>query len=356
MLSACSQKETKGNSTKPYIHSAQLITISPSESYVIKREYIGKIATKQYANISFEYRGKIDNVFVDDGDIVKKGQILAQQDTELLSIQLAQLKARIEQKKAQQELNTANLTRINTLDSQGYSAKKNLDELNAQQKIYRAQLQELQASQQALNYQISKAQLLAPFDAVVGQRMLSQGEYINAGVTTFRLIEQEHTEITLGVPRKIAKDLTIGQIFPVTIGNKNSQAKLIAIGQQLDAINRTVQLRLTLIEQIKNFNGDLARITINKNIAQSGYWLPLNAITDGVRGQWNIYLAQNNTSEQYQLASTTIQLLHTTENHVFIKGLPKGKHIILADGLHRYVPGQIVKAIPKYLEQEVSAL
>ncbi len=346
-ISACSEETVNKEITKSYHQSATLLTLSPKQSYIIEREYLGQITAKQQTNLSFEYTGKVSEIFVDNGDIVKKGQLLAQQDTQLLGYKTKELQAQIEQSQAQITLNIANLSRIQTLISDGYSSKQRLDELNAENKILNAQINGLHARIQTIEYQREKSALVAPFDGVITKRLISHGEVIAPSKPSFRIIESANNEINVGIPSKIASALTLGQIIQIKIGEQNKQAKLIAIGHQIDAINRTVQLRLKMVEKLdnaKNFNGQLVRITIDQQINKAGFWIPINAITDGVRGQWQIFIASTSidSNSNYQLQAATVNVLHANEHSVYVNGLAIKEYQIVAQGVHRYVAGQVV--------------
>ena len=259
-----------------------------------------------------------------------------------------ELQAQITQSKAQITLNVANLNRIKTLINDGYSSKQRLDELNAENKILNAQINGLNSRIETIEYQRDKSALIAPFDGVITKRLISHGEVITPAKPSFHIIESANNEINVGIPSKIASTLTLEQIVKVKIGEQTKQAKLISIGHQIDSVNRTVQLRLKMLEQLtqaKNFNGQLVRITLNEQIDKAGFWVPINAITDGVRGQWQLFIARPDLKQdnQYQLQSTTVKILHSNKNSVYIHGLSLNKHEIVDQGVHRYVTGQNVK-------------
>lgn len=348
-LSACSEKTIEKENTNNYHQSATLLTISPEQSYTIERNYLGQVTAKQHTNLSFEYTGKISEIFVDNGDKVKKGQLLAQQDTQLLSYKTAELQAQITQFQAQASLNKANLSRFTTLINDGYSSKQRLDELNAENKILNAKVKGLNARIKTIQYQREKSALVAPFDGVVTKRLISNGEVIAPSQASFRIIESANSEINVGIPSKVASSLTLGQIIQIKVNEQNKQAKLISIGHQIDPINRTVKLRLKMLEKLdnnKNFNGQLVRITIDKEIKKEGFWIPINAITDGVRGQWQIFIASKSTDSKnnFQLQAATVNILHANEHSVYVNGLAMKQFNIVSQGVHRYVAGQIVTA------------
>ena len=358
-LTACSKAVEKKEATNSYQQSAALLTISPEKSYTIARNYLGQITAKQHTSLSFEYSGRISDVLVDSGDVIKKGQLLAQQDTQLLNYKTTELQSQKNQAQAQITLNKANLSRIKTLINDGYSSLQRLDELNSENKILQAQISGLNARINTLQYQREKSALIAPFDGVITERFISNGDLSNISQPSFRFIEKANNEINVGIPRKVASTLVLGQIFNIKIDNttlidKTKQAKLIAIGQQINTVNRTVQLRLKMLKKLdkgNSYNGQLVRVTIEQKIKKPGFWLPLNAITDGVRGQWQLFIASptGDSNNRFQLQPATVNVLHTSERSAYINGLSLEPHKIVAQGVHRYVGGQVVKASTQVL-------
>jgi len=349
-ISACSDESNKKVTSGKVSHqSASFMSISPDQNYIVERDYLGQITAKQHTNLSFEYTGKVNKVIVDNGDVVKKGQVLAQQDTQLLSYKTSELQANIVQSQAQITLNKANLNRIKVLINDGYSSKQSLDELNAENQILNAQIDGLHARIKTLVYQREKSVLIAPFDGVITQRLISNGEVVAASKVSFRIIESANNEVSVGIPSKVASTLTLGQLIQIKVGIQNKQGKLIAIGHQIDPANRTVLLRLKMLEKqdkAKEFNGQLVRITIEEQINKAGFWLPINAITDGVRGQWQVFIAVNpsHSKDNYQLQAVTVNILHANEHSVYVNGLSLKEHNIVSQGVHRYVTGQTVIA------------
>jgi RND family efflux transporter MFP subunit len=343
LLSACSKSNDVTEQNNTYYQSADIQTISPSEFYEVSREYIGKVVSKQFASLGFEYGGKVEKVYVDSGDSIAKGQLLAEFNTELLTIRLQEIDASVRQLIAQAELNRLNLARINKLNSKGYSSKQRLDELQTEKKVLNADLSRQQANKSMVNYQITKAKLHAPFSAIVSSRAVAEGEIFAPNQTAFELIKQAHHEVAVGVPVKVARELTVGQLLKVELGQQATSAKILVVGKQVNPISRTVELRLAMTEQSTFYNGQLAKVKIHQRVSQAGFWLPLAALTDGIRGQWNIFQVGGIQDHLFSITATTVDVKYSTLDAVYITGLPLTQHKIIAAGIHRYVPGQIVK-------------
>ncbi|REL31773.1 efflux RND transporter periplasmic adaptor subunit [Thalassotalea euphylliae] len=342
-VTSCSEQAVGQTDDTPYLHAASIEQINQQTSYTITREYIGEIAAKQQTRLSFEFGGRVTEVIKDSGDAIKAGELLASLDVELLNIRAYELKAQIAQVEAQLTLNQANLARVKSLISKQYASEQNIDELEAQYGVLTANKDALVASYDALSYQIAKAELRAPYDGIVNERIVSQGELVSPGSPAFTVFKQSQQEITIGVPAKVAASLTLGEQLPVTIAQQQNTATIKAIGQQINPTTRTVNIRLVLDQAQQNVSGLITRVAIKQEIAQAGYWLPLTAITDGVRGQWNIYAAVEQNSH-FVIKPYTVNVVHTTDSMAYITGLDETKIAIIEEGLHRFVPGQVVRA------------
>jgi len=342
-LAGCSKPIEEAKTS--YHHAAKVKTIKAQESYQVSREYIGRVVAKQQTQLAFEYGGRVKSIHVDNGDTVKKDQIIATLDTEILTIRAREIKAQIKQTHAQQSLNKANLTRVEKLIADGYASKQNIDELIAEQGVLIAQIDGLNASLASLDYQIEKAQLTAPYGGIISERIIAQGDMVASGNTAFKLIKQSTQEVTLGVPFNVAQTLNIEQSLPINIGGVSLSANIIAIGQQINPLNHTIELRLGLSQANERFNGQIARATIIQTIEESGYWIPISALTDGMRGQWNIYQAISQPEfEIFKIQAVTINVVHTTATHAYVSPAQEQEVTLITQGLHRYVPGQLIRS------------
>lgn len=208
-----------------------------------------------------------------------------------------------------------------------------------------------QANKSTVIYQIAKSKLHAPFDAIVSSRFVAEGEIFNSNQIAFELIKNTHYEITVGVPVKVARDLSKGQKLEVTLEQEQLSAKILVIGKQVNQISRTVELRLAINEQSTFYNGQLAKIKITQKVEQAGFWLPISALTDGIRGQWNIFRVQNTEKSLFKIIATTVEVKYSTLDAVYIAGLPQEQLQVILAGVHRYVPGQLVKKAQKASSQ-----
>lgn len=343
LTSACSQPNAESPESA-YVHAADIQQATKQTAYFVDKQYIGRIASKQQTALPFEFSGRVKDVIVDSGDTVKKGQVLAVLDTRLLSYSKKESLAQLESFEAQLALNGKVSKRINTLEKEGFSSVQQQDELSAERRQLNASIDQTKAKIATINYQLEKAQLLAPYDGTVTNRHINEGEFVNASVPAFKLIKSEDIEIKVGVAPQDARKLTLGQIVPLEIDSQIYQGKLLAVGKQIDAINRTVDIRIAIDALHGFYDDELVKIHHKKEISQPGFWLPLSALTDGVRGQWNIFLAKPNGSNQFKVVSQTVEVHYTTETDAYVSGIDSDTIDYIHAGVHRLSAGQIVRA------------
>ena len=352
-LQACS--EVVADETQPVSQYLQASSeyLTQQDSYQVENKFVGKVIAKQDANLGFEFAGIIKTLHVIEGQQVVKGQLLAELNTQLLLIERNQLEAQLQQAEAEFDLIEANLSRLNSLSKRGFTSEQNIDELSSQKRVIAANIRSTLSGLEASQYRIDKSKLLAPFDGIVSSRQIAQGEVIAAGTTAFRLLQTGASEVPIGVPASFITQLQ-GKNHQLEIAGINYAASLLSVGNEVDTVTRTISLRFALADNSAVYNGQLAYLALSQVYQQPGYWVPLSAITDGVRGMWNIYTLDQDVMQQdrddhsaatpvlFQLKSATVTVLHATETAAYVQGDLKDTQAYVNVGIHRFVPGQRV--------------
>jgi len=351
-LQACSDVVANETQVASQYLQASSGHLTKQTSYQVENKFVGKVIAKQDANLGFEFAGIIKTLHVIEGQQVVKGQLLAELDIQLLLIERTKLEAQLQQAQAEFDLIEANLKRLSSLISRGFTSEQNIDELSSQKRVIAAKIRSTLSALDASQYHIDKSKLLAPFDGIVSSRQIAEGEVVAAGTTAFRLLQTGASEVTIGVPASFIPQLQ-GKNHQVEIAGVNYAVRLLSMGNEVDKVTRTISLRFTLVDNSPVYNGQLAYLSLSQEYQQPGYWIPLSAITDGVRGMWNIYtlehdrlqkdLEDHSADEVFQLKSTTVTILHATETAAYVQGDLQSNQAYVNTGIHRFVPGQKVR-------------
>ncbi|MCE2573558.1 efflux RND transporter periplasmic adaptor subunit [Motilimonas eburnea] len=335
---------TPATATNNALHHTESIILKQQTGFTIDRQFVGSVFAKQNANIGFELAGKIADLVANTGERVTKGSVLASLDTELLQIERDELYAQLAQTDADIVLVKANLNRLNSLQKKGYTSDQSVDELKAKQKSLFANKARINASLAANQTRIEKSQLIAPFDAQVGQRLVSQGQVVSAGSPVFELLQLSDQEVRIGLPVRLIDKLdhSLNQHTHATIAGQTVPVSLITKGASVDPATRTVQLRFAIDDNFSFIPGQLAYLNLVEQQPQSGFWVPLSALTDGLRGTWNVFVLVQQEEQAWQIERRDVRVAHANQDAAFIYGAIQDQERIIATGLHKFVPGQHV--------------
>jgi RND family efflux transporter MFP subunit len=364
-IGACSESdsvESSKDSQAPqvsqessYYHVANAQEVSFVDEYQVDRVYVGHVSAAQTANVGFEHAGKVSEIKAEEGRFVAKGAVLARLDSQLLQVEKLELQAQLQEISADQALVEANLNRNVNLKKGGFTSEQTLDELKARSQALSARYARINAALKANQINQDKSVLVAPFDGVVEQKHIAEGEVVAPGTPAFVLIQQSSPEVKIGVPVRILKQVKNETVHALKIGDEWVNAQWASGGAQIDPVSRTVQLRFLLPESEPFYNGQLAYLSIKETVKKRGTWIPLEALTDGVRGLWNVYvLTPNPDSKLYTLMRRDVRVLHATETDAFVTGALAAGDRLLVSGLQRLVPGQQVRLAKQDTKKESS--
>lgn len=381
-------------------------------SYEVLRTYTGAIAAIRTSELGFERGGKLVNVFVKEGDRVKFKQPIAKLDVSNLQMQKLQLEAQkaqaqarldefiagprqqdiaaaraaVEDNKQQLQLQRTKLKRRKYLYGQGAisreqldeiafgenslvarlrQAQSNLDELLAgtrteQIAAQRAAVKQLEASISDLEINIAKSTIKAPYSGIISTRQIDEGTVVNTGQSVVRLVESTNPEARIGIPTNVINRLRVGSNQKVEINNQTYSARVASILPEVNSTTRT-QVAVLALENsaISKVNpGQTVRLKLIDNIPTQGFWLPNKALTQGLRGLWSCYVlvkpsVKNPSAREnsFVLEQRSVEILHQESDRVLVRGTIKEGDKIVASGIHRLVPGQVVRPIAESRER-----
>ena len=379
--------------------AVETITLKPTTSYQVSRSYTGEIAAIRTSDLGFTRGGEIENILVQEGDRIGKGQVIAKLDTRDLEAQKQQLlaekaggnaqlaelktgarqedideaKANVRDIKQQLELQKKQVERREFLYGEGAISREQLEEFASGKEILKARLEkansaltELEngtrwekiAAQQALvdrisaqvaqiDVQIDQSTIKAPFNGIIADRLLDEGTVVNTGQSVVRLIENAPPEARIGIPSKTIEQLRIGGSYDLQLGNQGYQGKLTSILPEIDLATRTqtvvFQLDRSAITQINP--NQTVKLDLVENIETYGFWLPTTALTQGLRGLWSCYVVTQTSTGEYQVEQKTVEIINQQSDRVFVRGTLQEGDVVVRDGVHRLVPQQIVKVL-----------
>jgi len=167
----------------------------------------GNITAWQEAIIGAETGGqRLEEVLVNVGDRVRKGQLLARMQSQTAGAELAQTRASLQEAQASQAEASANADRARQLQSTGAMSAQQINQFLTGEQTARARVGVLEARIKADEIRMSQTRILAPDDGSISVRLATIGTVVQPGQELFRLIRRDRLEWRAEVP---ASDLQL---------------------------------------------------------------------------------------------------------------------------------------------------
>lgn len=155
----------------------------------------GSIAAWQEASVGAELGGvRLAQVKAGVGDVVRRGQVLAEFATETVAAELAQLKAQGVEAEAQLAEAAANAQRARDLQGTGAWSRQQIEQHLTAERSAQARLDAVRAGIRVQELRLQQTRVLAPDDGVISVRSATLGAVANPGQELFRLIRQGRLE------------------------------------------------------------------------------------------------------------------------------------------------------------------
>ena len=173
------------------------VTVAQPErsSLPIRLQANGNITAWQEASVGAELNGlRLASVNVNVGDVVRKGQVLAEFARETTQADSLQSRASLMQAEASFENAKADADRARSIQDSGALSASQVAQYLTQEKVARAQLEAAKAVLSATEIRLGNTRVLAPDDGVISARGATVGAVVSAGQELFRLVRQSRME------------------------------------------------------------------------------------------------------------------------------------------------------------------
>jgi membrane fusion protein (multidrug efflux system) len=199
---------------------------------VDETQAVGSLRSRQGVMMRPEVGGRVKQIFFNDGQRVRKGQVMVQFEDQLQVAQLAQAKAEL-------SIAEANHKRNQELVTQNFISKRSLDESGAALEVARAKLSLADATLQRLK-------VLAPFDGITGLRQINVGDYLKDGADMVNIEDIDAVLLDFRLPERFQAKIRAGQKAQLTVDalpGRPFTAIVQAVDPLIEANGRSVGVR-----------------------------------------------------------------------------------------------------------------
>ena len=300
----------------------------------------GELEAEKRVNVSPKRQGVIEELFVEEGDPVRRGQALARMDRGDLDERLAELQAQLRSAQAQLVRSRSELERNERLYRQNAIS---LSDYNSVRSTFLVDQAAMQASRQRLEArQVEQADLIvrAPFDGVVTQRFADPGAFVTptttasatAGATSSSIVElAQGLEVVAKVPESDIGRVRLGQSATVRVDafpDQRFEARVKRITPRAVKLNN-----VTSFDVVLRLVGDTAQLRIGMTAdvgfqtgqVQADTLVPTVAIVTE-SGRPGVLLVGKNNQPNFQPVELGIS---SGKNTQILSGLKSGTRVFI---------------------------
>lgn len=330
-LWACGTKAEKpAQNTKTADEVAIAVKLAPVET-VVRAEPIvasGLVASAEEAKLSFKVGGIINKLYVDEGQTVRKGQLLA-------TLNLTEMDAQVNQAQFSVEKSARDLNRVKAMYADTAATLEQLQ--NATTGANLAQ-QNLTIAQ----FNRSYAQIRATVDGTVTRKLMNEGEFAPAGMGVFTIASNQKSDwvVRVGVSDKDWARLKLGDRANVSLDaypNQTFTGRISQLAQAADPLNKLYDIEVRIDPGSARFaSGLFAKVQLQPAQRRSYGVVPVEAIVEGNGQNGFVYVL---ASDNKRVIRKPVQI-----------GFLDGNKVLLTQGVENVK--QVVTAGSAYLTEE----
>lgn len=280
LLFSCSQNETQNEN--PVANSGirvkvEKLNLSNPEN---KLKYSGSIEATTSTPLSFQTTGTVQHIYVNEGDAVKKGQLIAETDKTAFQSAYNAAFAQYEQAIDAQ-------ARLKKVYDKGSLPEVKWVEINSQVTQAEAQLK-------ISSENLDNCELRAPVDGIIGRRDLEVGMSAIQMQAPFSIINIDDVYIKIPVTENEISIIETGQIADVhvaAVGSDHFEGKIERIGIVANQLSRTYDVKIRVNNEKHLMKpGMVCNVEIKLPVKDAYLLLPMEAVSGQTEGSPYVYL------------------------------------------------------------------
>ena len=326
---------------------------------------IGSVLSLHSVVVRPQIDGILTKVLVKEGQLVKKGDLLATIDDRSIRASLDLARAQLGESQAQLQVALVNLKRYKLLSVDDGVSKQTYDQQQALVNQLKATAQGNQASIDSAEVQLSYTQIRSPVSGRVGIRTVDEGNFLRMsdaqGLFTVTQIDPIAVEFSLpqqmlptlqgliNDPKHARVKAYIGADTDGETGNLLGEGHLTLIDNQINANTGTIRAKAEFdnAEQ-KLWPGLLVTVKIQTALDKDALVVPPNVVQRGL-DQHFVYRLKGDKVE-----TVPVQMVYQDSRLNIIKGVQAGDSLV-SDGQSRLKPGSVVQVLtdpPQVVQSE----
>ena len=324
---------------------AEVHTINPRGLVDVVR-FTGTTQPIDQTIVKGRVAGRLAEVLVREGDRVTEGQVLARFETTELQAKMNERQSALEAARADARWTARDRSDKETLANRNIVSQSAADQARATAENRASMVAVAEAQLDVARKNLADAEVKAPFDGVVGERIANQGESLPIDGKILALLDTSHVEIAAQMPAADVVRLRIDQPALVTLegfGEREFKGRITRISPTAQAGSRSIPVYVEIVDRHEALRGGLFA-TGAVVVAEKGHALAVPIVSVRKDDQGEFVLAVEND----RLVRKPVGVVRTWSRGELaeVKGLESGMTVIAAPlpGLRAGQPVKLLQA------------
>ncbi|WP_445497513.1 MdtA/MuxA family multidrug efflux RND transporter periplasmic adaptor subunit [Photorhabdus sp. SF281] len=313
---------------------------------------LGTIQAANTATVTSRVEGQLIALHFQEGQQIKKGDLLAEIDPRPFQVQLAQAKGQLAKDEAILANARQDLSRYQKLANTKLISQQEMDNQRALVRQHEANLKVDQAAIDSAKLQLTYSRITAPISGRVGLKQIDVGNFIASGNNSPIVVitQTDPADVLFSLPENDINAVLHAQKanhdVAVSAWDRNNrqplaEGKLLSIDNQIDATTGTIKLKARFANQSGIlFPNQFVNIRIKVDTLENAVVIPNAALQMGNEGNFVWILGKDNKVSKH-LVSVKLQ---DTQRVVINTGLAAGDKVV-TDGIDRLTDGAKVDIV-----------
>jgi RND family efflux transporter MFP subunit len=338
--SATLELEKVNNALNKITFNEKRVLVTAIELKAVEFEHTieiqANIKTRQNLDLYPEFGGKLNRVYVKEGQSVKKGTLLAKVDDAGLQEQLDQIKLQL-------DLAETTFERTQRLWNQKIGSEIMFLEAKTRYEAQKKQLDQMKR-------QLAKTKIYAPFNGTIDQVFSNEGANVAPGVTPImRIVNLNSMYVEADIPENYLTSVTKGSkaLVEIPVLGQSQNTVIRQTGSYIQPSNRTFRIEAALENPTKEIKPNLnAKLSVIDYTNSTALMIPRRIVRSNAQGQNYVFVLANPEEDNQFVASQQFVELGKTKNEMIeiTKGISEGE-LLIDEGVGLLEPNQKVKRI-----------
>lgn len=305
----------------------------------------GRVRAVERTVLSFEVSGEIADIYVDVGDAIAQGQVLARLDDQRYRLVLNQARAAVAEARASLTEKQRDFDRLQQLQGKGFVSQASLDAARAALTTARSRLNSARAALEIAERDVALTQLRSPFTGSISERLAQPSQRVAPNEPVLAAIsERGGFEVYTHVPEALVSKLELGsehQVLIPALGTRRLSATIEHIGTQ-PASSNNYPLVLALHEtDLALRAGMTAQVRLTPHSAPAkpdALLVPLTSLVHGADQQIHVL----RIGDANVLKAVPVSVIEARAQSAKVQGALQVGDRIVARGAEFVAPGETV--------------